>query len=280
MSSQPDSPDSTKAAVFVDPPKLSTKIPRSAQHGKRSFSTRADYEQSLAPEDPASIWKDPSLVAAIARHWHRQGQTGCLFAKRLADEATARRWGSAVITGSTAAQLRQSVSRAAAQALDQGIADPGCEIVSLLFPDVVDVTSLKAACSALEECTPITRSDDRSHADAVIVALRLDVTGSGCLAWIMAFGPFASWPPTRQGPVLEIVVRTKAKPQNLFHKLNQDPAAAHLADTSLSYSLQKMEQVFERTEKTTRDVLGHAPDHRSAAKATFSFAPAEWDEQA
>lgn len=93
----------------------------------------------------------------------------------------------------------------------------------------------------------------------------------------MAFGLFAAWPRTRRGPVLELAIRVKPKPHDLFYKLNDDPAAAHLADTQFGADLESMERLFERTARTTRDVLGHDPDHLTAAKATFSFQEDEWD---
>lgn len=160
------------------------------------------------------------------------------------------------------------------------MASPECEIVSFLFPDVLTPAALRTVCDLLVDHTPITMTHHRAHESLVTVALRLDVTGTGVLSWIMAFGPFGSWPPTRQGPVLELAIRVKPKPDGLFHLLNQDPAAAHLADSQLTLSQHQMQTVFERTVRTTEDVLGGAPDFRSAAKATFSFPTDEWKDTA
>lgn len=109
------------------------------------------------------------------------------------------------------------------------------------------------------------------------MALRLDISSEGALSWIMAFGPFANWPETRRAPLLEFAIRVKPKPAALFHKLNQDPGAAHLADSDPRLTESQMEKVFDRTERTTRDVLGGPPDFRSAAKVTFSFPSLLWD---
>jgi hypothetical protein len=87
----------------------------------------------------------------------------------------------------------------------------------------------------------------------------------------MAFGPMPVWPASRRAPLIELAIRVKPKPDQLFHKLNQDHSAAHLADTPLPLDEEQMETIFERTGAATRDVLGAEPDFRSAARTTFSY---------
>lgn len=273
---------SSPSPPFVDFKPLDLTVASSVRYGRREFPARSDYESAYAELGVASelVWDDPARVAATMRHWHTLGQTGCLFARQLARLANSERWATAVIPGTDPDELRKRTTTTVSGAIAAGISDPGCEIVSLVYPDATSVAHLKAIVGSLAQGTAITSSEDRSQDGTTIVALRLDVTGDGCLAWIMAFGPFgpfAAWPATRRGPLLELAIRTKPKPGDLFHKLNQDASAAHLADSSLPFSTDQMERIFERTEKTTRDVLGHAPDFRSAAKATFSFPSTEWD---
>lgn len=254
-------------------------VGRSALHGHRRFPTRLDYERALAShlgvEEP---WDNPELVASVMRHWHATGQTGCLFARHLSRVHSQAQWPSLVVPGRNTGGLKRAIANHVVPAIATAIESEQCEILSLGFPSVESIADLKTLCRLLTKQTDITAAEDRSWADAVIVALRLDITGTGQLAWIMAFGPFVSWPATRRGPVLEFVIRTKPKPACLFHRLNRDPTAAHLADARPGFDDAQMELVFARTERATRDVLGHGPDHRSAAKATFSFAPAEWDQ--
>jgi hypothetical protein len=177
----------------------------------------------------------------------------------------------ALVISSQGGELANSISEAVPYALKSAMESEKCEILSLLFPHVTQLSEFQELCKSLADETEITMEEDRSHPGWVTVALRLDISQAGQLAWIMAFGPFESWPPSRRGPVTELAIRVKPKPDQLFHKLNQDHSAAHLADTPLLLAEEQMEAVFERTENATRDVLGADPDFRSAAKTTFSY---------
>jgi hypothetical protein len=258
---------------------LDVEVTRLVDYGKRTFPNRVDYEKAAEALglDPGSAWSEPSFAAAVLRDWHATGQTGCLFARLLARGASHEQWQSLVLSGSSRDELHDSISESAAKGIDAALAAPECEILSLVFPGVQDAAALRATCELLVEHSEISMTEDRSHAGLVMVAMRLDVSGDGKLAWIMAFGPFDTWPATRRAPVLELAIRVKPKPARLFHKLNQDPTAAHLADSDPRLTEEKMGKVFERTERATRDVLGSDPDHRSAAKTTFSLPAAEWD---
>lgn len=252
-------------------------VERSASYGRRRFPTRADYARAFSASNPHSDpWADPAFSAAVMRHWHTRGQTGCLFARRLATVAMDAQWQSVVFTSKEEDGLAGEVGENLEPALRLAIGSPDCEIVSLLFPQIDTIAGLKRVCNLLTQTSPITMSEMPAPPSTVITALRMDISGDGKLAWIMAFGPFDSWPPTRRGPLLEFAIRVKPKPAELFHKLNQDADAAHLADSNPQLTEAQMEKVFDRTEKATRDVLGGDPDRRSAAKATFSFPTVEW----
>lgn len=260
------------AATVLQCDPLPLEPERHASFGRRRFPTRGDYE-SVAVADgipPHLVWREPLFVTAAMRHWHQTGQTGCLFARHLARTIEPLKWPSLVLCAQgdeLAALVADVVPTALAEAKDSS----DCEILSLLVPYVTDPEELYGLCRALARETEITMEEDRSHPGWATVALRLDITGRGNLSWIMAFGPFSSSPPSRQSPVTELAIRMKPKPDQLFHKLNQDHSAAHLADTPLPVSEQNMEKIFERTGKATRDVLGAEPDFRSAAKTTFSY---------
>lgn len=268
-----------ESAAFVDFEDLDTAVARLVAYGRRKFPNRSDYEQVAEKQErpnAEAAWSDPSFAAAVMRHWHMTGQTGCLFARRLADVASHGQWQTAVFAGESREELDESI-RSADLILREAIESSECEIVSLLFPDVVKIDGLRAVCDLLVEHTGITIAEDCLSDGTTTVAMRLDLTGDGTLAWVMAFGPLDAWPPTRRAPVLEFAIRVKPKPSELFRELNQDPSAAHLADTDPQLSEDQMEKVFERTKLATRDVLGSTPDRRSAAKTTFSFPAGEWE---
>lgn len=216
------------------------------------------------------VWENPLFAAAVMRHWHQTGQTGCLFARHLARQVTSMQWPALVLLGQ-GKDLLELISDTVPFALKSAIDSEECEVLSLLFPQITQMSELLQLCTALARNTEITMEEDRSHSEWVTVALRLDVTGQGQLSWIMGFGPYGSWPSSRQGPVTELAIRVKPKPDQLFHKLNQDHSAAHLADTPLPLNEGQMATIFERTGKATRDVLGADPDFRSAARTTFSY---------
>ncbi|HET8815698.1 MAG TPA: hypothetical protein VFM51_12190 [Solirubrobacterales bacterium] len=251
---------------------LDLELKKSVSYGRRRFPTRDDYEvAALASGRPSElVWRDPLFAAAVMRHWHQTGQTGCLFARHLARNIAPLQWPYLVLAGQ-GDELRESIPETVPFALKSAIAFEECEILSLLFPQITRVSELLELCTALARDTEITMEEDRSHPNWVTVALRLDITGEEQLSWIMAFGPFNQWPQSRRAPITELAIRVKPKPDQLFHKLNQDHAAAHLADTPLPVNEEQMEAIFERTGQATRDVLGGDPDFRSAAKTTFSY---------
>jgi hypothetical protein len=259
-------------------PDLEVSPQRSRQYGHRRFPSRRDYVNALIragfAATPDDVWKNSSLVAAVQRHWHQTGQTGCLFARLLGRRMSKQEW--PVVVVSDTAWHDDLALRLIDDALRTAVADRECEIVSILFSEAVTVAALKELAEALAGGDIWSVREHHEYPPDVLVELRRPVTASGALAWIMAFGPYPQWPPTRCGPVTEFAIRVKPKPADLFAALNQDPTAAHLADASTGLSPGQTETLFARTSAATRDVLGANPDHRSAARTTFSFPASDW----
>jgi hypothetical protein len=272
------SEDWASAVGLIDPAGFDLAVDREVRLGRRAFPTRESYERALAAAGrPRALEAEAEVAAAVQRHWHEQGQTGCLYAKTLARKAAPWQWSALVLGVKDGDGLPVVDADRVERALQAAIDAPGADIVSLLFPRVCSLSGLKKLIADLTSRTSISSFEVREHPGAVIIGLRMGIKATGALSWIMAFGPFAAWPRTRRGPVLELAIRVKPKPHDLFYKLNDDPAAAHLADTQFGADLETMERLFERTASTTRDVLGHDPDHLTAAKATFSFPADAWD---
>lgn len=259
--------------MLIDLAEIGFRVTSSRRYGRRDFPERADYEQALRHHGQADgiATSPPEIVAGVARHWHTTGQTGCLFAKVLARQATPSEWPTAVV-----ASLSADAFREIDRTLAAGVSQPEVQLVSLLFPSVVSISAVKHVVHALDANTSLAFFEDRAVPDWVRVAGRFDI-GDGVLAWVMAFGPFPSWPPTRRGPVFELVIRTKPKRDGLFEKLNQDASLAHLADIDLGYDTARTSRMFDGTVRATQDVLGGRPDGLSAAKTTFSFPVEDWD---
>ena len=126
--------DEGLAAGIVVPRLPPPGVARSAQHGRRRFSTRSDYEAHLGRLQwvtaPEKTWEDAEVVAGVQRDWHMQGQTGCVFAQGLARKLPTEVWPSAVVP-----QVRGAGARVDA-ALATAIASPVAELLSVLFPTV------------------------------------------------------------------------------------------------------------------------------------------------
>lgn len=262
----------------VLPDNVKSSVTCSEKFGRRSFPTRNDYIRAIEKDGNTSkgIEESAELAAGVMRHWHTTGQTGCLFARMLGRQATGAEWPTAVVVCDDNDEYAQRQISGLREVIGAAIVQPEVQLLSLVFPRIVSVEGLKRLTCDLSDAGVIDFFEDRALSEHVRIAGRVDI-GSGVLAWVMAFGPFSEWPPTRRGPLLELVVRTKPKGPGLFEKLNQDPGVAHLADIDLGLSTPHTSRLFEQTEKSTRDVLGGEPDEISAAKTTFSFPASSWN---
>jgi hypothetical protein len=249
-------------------------VSKSVSYGRRSFPTREDYEEAAVKAGLATAgetWTNPELAAAAARHWHTTGQTGCLFARLLSGEADDARWPTVVLddaSPATAAEIAKATREA-------GEAD-GCDLISFVIPTLTDIRGAREIVVALAETEGFDIFESREVDGHVIVAVRAALP-DGLTAWAISFGPLPEWPATRRGPMFELVLRVKPKPDRIFHKLNQDPKVAHLADINLDRDDEHLERLYSRSKRATEDVLGAHADKLSAARATFSFPTDGWD---
>jgi len=87
----------------------------------------------------------------------------------------------------------------------------------------------------------------------------------------MGFGPFDFFAKTRQAPHTELVIPVKPKPAGTYHRHNQDPGLAHVADQPLDIADKILDRIWTNTFLKTRKVLGHEPDAFSGARTTFTI---------
>jgi hypothetical protein len=259
----------TERALFAS-------VQSSVRHGRRMFPTRRDYERAAIDtglvQDADALWQDARLAASAARHWQGTGQPGCLFDRLLAREADDSRWPTVVLP-----ELSPGAIRTVEQTLADAVAEPTCDLVSLLFPVATSVEEVRRIATLLSESPSFEVFETREESGHVIVAVRARLNSDGLVAWAMAFGPFDDWPATRRGPALDLVMRVKPKPAGIFHKLNQDPNVAHLADIRIDQDEEAFERLYQGSKKATRDVLGTETGLLGAARTTFSFPAATWD---
>lgn len=226
------------------------------------YHTRVD----LIASSPACL--SPERIYALAqRDWHVRGQTGCMFARLAASQADTLTWDYIVAPGEnhdvdTFSTVRDLVARA--------VEEPRCQMLSVLFPDVLSPGGLVAAIRGLVTAGPFWLERDEVDAASRRLHLRYPLGNTGVQAWVMAFAPLDFLPSTRRGPFSELVIRVKRKPGKLFHRLNQDRTVAHLADLPLVMTPPRWEHRWRSTLRRTRMVLGAEPDDISAARATLS----------
>ena len=259
-----------RAPTLVAPRRVPPGVPRSARHGRRRFPTRSDYEAHLARlrwvAAGGEVWDDAELVAGVQRDWHAQGQTGCLFARHLARALPGGAWPSVVVSRVRGAGPQLDAALAAA------IASPDAQLLSVLFATVERTGELVELLDELARGSQTLCARPPYERDGLVVLrLRALVTGGGVLAWVLAFGPFDFWPATRRGPVVELAIRVKPKPERIFERLDQDRRSAHLADTPIAMGDEAAERMWHGTSRSAREVLGGGTGSLPAADATLSL---------
>ena len=165
---------------------------------------------------------------SAARLAHARADRLC-FRAGLARKLPAEVWPSAVVP-----QVRGAGARVDA-ALATAIASPVAQLLSVLFPTVDCSDALVGLLAELAQSSETLLAEPPSeHRDMIVLRLRAVVTGDGVLAWVLAFGPFDFWPPTRRGPGAELLFRVKPKPERIYPRLDQDRRIAHIADTPIA----------------------------------------------
>lgn len=242
---------------------------RDTTFGMRKFPS-AELYQSRAEDIISHRGRAiASRVYAIAqRDWHVRGQSGCMFARLAAHSAETLRWVYAVTTRTSAPA---SLCSNAARRLDAAIVDPTCQLFSFLFPAITAPGQAVNVVYALTRYSPFWLEMNQIDRGELRLHVRYPVSSTGVQAWVMAFGPWDFLPNTRRAPFFELAVRVKVKPDQIYHRLNQDRGIAHLADAPLSMPAKHQEDRWRSTLRRTRMILGGEPDSRSAAKSTLTI---------
>ena len=202
---------------------------------------------------------DNDTILSQQSDFFRRNRSGCAFAAYAAADVLRFGWVSQVIAPKT-----EDITRAVHEATE----NPVVQILSLIFPDVVeleDLWILIQACRRSEafsdESIPI---DNRE-----LVRLRARI-GSD-VSWVTGFGPFDFLPITRRAHT-ELTIRTKPRPQYDWHFKPPLDGIIHLADMSMrGMSDRNLRKLWGASFVTTEKLLGHPPDQESAAKTTFSM---------
>jgi hypothetical protein len=237
------------------------KISRNFQTGGYTFPSREDYLAYYALQGGVTHL-DHETVITIQRDWHTRGQNGCVFAMHAARRLSANEWRYEVHDWPGDAQrIQRSISLA--------VADPGNEILSLIFPaidcelDVKVLTDivLRAGCHQAKA----------SGTQPGIIALRYPIGKAE--SWIIGFAPLSILPATRRAPFAELAIRTKPKSGFTHSELNNDPGQAHLADVNFKFGAEAATRLIQKSKTRTAKILGGptARDEARGAKAKVTF---------
>lgn len=236
-------------------------IPKTSAVGGYTFPTRHDYLTHYGGGQEVGEL-DPDQLISIQRDWHTRGQNGCVFAMHAARKLSAEQWRYEVHQPDPDVQAIRRSIRAA-------IADPGNQILSLIFPAVSCHADLRRLVDIARSagCYQAGQVDERSG----LVSLRYPVASAE--AWIVGFAPLATLPPTRQAPFAELAIRTKVKAQALHPELNSDNGQAHLADVDLNFDPNVVTCLISKSIARTSRILGgnFARCATKGAKAKVTF---------
>lgn len=238
---------------------LPSRVQATGRVGGRRYPTRVDYERLLCDGADLALLGD-SALEQVQRHWHASGQNGCAFAQWLAKRTPSNEW-AFVVWRAQDEQITETLQFLAGSS--------PAEMVSILVPSATWTTEAIRLTDALACLDDFFLEAHEARPGYASRRLRYRLP-SGEIAWVMAFGPFAWMPTTRQAPMLEFTIRLKPKPDRLYERLNQDLTIAHLADFPAPIRAGAWDRLFDFTLKETRRVLGEEPDDLSAAKQTLA----------
>jgi hypothetical protein len=243
-------------------------LPQDVTFGGRRFPSPGQYQRRVADFDQAGgrTSEGNRLYAVAQREWHTRGQTGCVFARLAARGASSLRWDYIVADEISSGS---GLYRGIGDKISQAISDEECQVVSVLFPHVTLPREAVHAIYGLAAWTPLWLERNITRKSNLHIHARYPVATRGVQAWIMAFAPFPFMPNTRRGPFFELAIRVKGKPEQIFHRLNQDRDLAHLADVPLQMPEKHQEDRWRSTMRRTRMILDREPDEVTAAKSTI-----------
>lgn len=257
-------------------PKFNNELNRSKNIANMNFSTRDDYQQYFIQQglikDGQNPWDNDDLVTSAQRHWHTRGQNGCVFAQIAATKATEIGWVSNVIRENSELSYGSKIDLL----FDEAVVNKDVQNLSLIFPEIVTPNQLVNTIKDIRDTSKKVKVYDTSFDDYTVLALRGEL-GDDVLSWIVGFGPFDFLPLTRQSPMTELAIRTKLKPNVIFHKLNQDKEAAHLADIQLGLNDEMMDILLDKTKAKTNLILEGTSRKLSSAKASFAIPTKYWE---
>lgn len=219
------------------------------------------------------LLSDNNTITATQNLWHEKGYNGCIFSQVIAHDYRNYHWEKTVIN-EVNDKTAEEIDRIVKSAAD----NPEVRLLSLVFPSIQSPEDLIRLCEMLSSATEtIFLLQDEFVDGLVALSLRVALENDEVLAWIMGFGPFDFFAETRQAPYTELIIPVKKKPDNTYHRHNQDKSSAHVADQHIELEDKVLDRIWGNTFKKTERVLGHKPNIFSGARTTFTVPADRWN---
>jgi len=248
--------------------------------GQRQFSTFDDLAQWAVDIGRAESVKEirekrTDLWGNLVFEWYTQGQVACIFAVRLAKEAAATSWLSAVVAGKFDADAVTALVDAAAEAK--------AEAIQLLFPGEGNAAQAAAILTSLSlhprwMCTDVGILEDEAHCVSRQIGLRWISPNKDYESWVLGLADFEPTPFTRRfklAPFVALVLRPTPPIEGRAPAVTGETGlpASHLAhlDDGLGADQTKRDKWTEHTRTGKRALLSQELLSRARAKVTFSF---------
>lgn len=207
--------------------------------------------------------------------WHVKGNNGCIFSQVIASNVEKYNWQKTIVgplDGNSTNQIDISVKTA--------IEDPEVRLLSLIFPAIESVEDLSHLCEILSIMTQTIFLLEDNYVDGLVaLSFRASLENGEVLGWIMGFGPYDFFAETRQAPYTELVIPVKKKPDNTYHRHNQDKSSAHVADQHIPLDDKVLDRIWVNTFKKTEKILGHKPNIFSGARTTVVLPENQWQKK-
>ena len=244
------------------------------------FPSRRDYLDFLLARGiitgEMDFLKNPELNREVYLDWLRRGQVGCVFAQLLGRPANRLQMRTVVLLEPEVSECARQIDILVHEAVD----DSRTEAATILLPAVLSseqLVYLLLAPSDLPSWSIEREAPWRKR--LTLVGMRVQIEG-GVWAEVLGLGPFTFFPPTRQGPITSLEIRTKPKGSK-WSKIHPKMRASHLADIKTDDFLSPKRHgiLFKTfTPWLRKRVLGGGPeDQRAKAGVTFVVPAAMWN---
>lgn len=246
----------------------------------RFFPTRKDYVDWLVDGGHISSSQEfpqhTDLVQAVYRHWQRQGQIACKFARLIARNPAHHGVAATIIETGGDGALGGAATTHLERSFKAACTKPEVQALTLLFPYVESGPALVRLIRDLRalpawEVTGFPNPSDRHERVYVRITASIE---DGVVAEVLGFGPFDFLPATRRAPIAALELRTKA-PGAKGSSGPGRPRRVHLAAIELGWTEAQVRKVWGETEQARLAVLG-GDDSAAKAKVAFSIPLAIW----